>query len=114
MKILPSAKRSPRIENGVIYFYEGDTFSIGIEVEIDKVGEDYEMRPEDVVEVTFYDCRRRPVYQFSESGITNNEITFTVDENITTVFRRGEYTYDMKLKGERVVTLAKDNELIVE
>lgn len=115
MSELPSAKQSPRIINGVLIWYFCDTFDLDIKLSlIDQENEEYIIRPEDIVETAFRDATGDVVHTFTQTGITDNTITLSFDAEITALFDRGKYTYDIYLNGVKRTTLANDNEAVVE
>ena len=119
---LPKAKLSPRNVNGVLKFYEGDTFSYYLILELsDQSGEPLTLDPSAAtVKVRFFDCRKQPVKEFVFGGddggeINENKITLDFDSETTALFHRGRYTYDCILEcGERRITLADGALLTVD
>lgn len=112
---LPAAYQSPRIEYGVLKWYEGDTFEMNIEVELmDQDGVRVDVQPTDTIEVVFYDQRHNVVRSFTFTEVENNIITIAVDDTVTALFGAGKYTYDIDLIGDRRLTLADGNQVIVE
>ena len=114
-QILTNARPSPRVEQGRLWWYEGDTFKLDILLQLkDQDGETLTAAEEDSVEFTFRDGCGRMVYTVTFTGLTDNRVTLTVDSAVTGQFPRGEYTYDVRyLHGDRT-TLARDNRLRVE
>ena len=114
MPKLPRADRSPDIENGVIQFYEGDTFSIAIQIDLeDQFGEPVTLTAEDTVTIEFRDCREEVIWRDTWTGIEDNCITLEIDDDSTRLFRAGKYTYDVVLESETRTTLASGNKIIV-
>lgn len=113
---LPHANPSPRIVNGVLKWYLGDTFEIQINLDLeDQDGEKIIINNESTVEVVFLDCRRKVIKEFVFSGIEDNVITLSFDNAVSTLFPIGEYTYDIYYRvGNRRVTLADNNRVVVE
>ena len=106
---LPNARPSPRIVNGVLKWYEGDTFELNVEIQVeDQDGETVNISSTDTVEFVFKDCRREVIKTFSFSKVANNTVTLTFDKVVTVLFPKGEYTCDVHLNGERRITLSKD------
>lgn len=115
MNNIPSARSSPRIVNGVIKWYERDTFSIDIELELtDQDGEKVEVKPTDVVEVNIYNRSDKLVTSFVRENVANNTITIDIDKETTKLFTAGEYHYDVIVEGESRTTIARNNDIIVE
>ena len=120
MANIPSAEASPRIENGVLYWYAGDTGTIVFEVNLtDQDGEPLTIDADDVFDVIFYDCRKQIVQQFENPDtltVTDNQISMDFDDTVTANFTKGHYTYDVIYTRDsdgKVSTLAKDNEVVV-
>lgn len=116
MSNLPSAEVSPRIVNGVIYFYQGDTFSLQFEFFIeDQDGEPITISPTDTIKVVFKDSRKHAVKEFIFNEIRENVITVLFDESVTELFQEGQYTYDIYYKNDAErVTVANDSKVVVE
>ena len=113
MAAIPSARLSPRIENGVLHWYQGDRFSLCLVLQLqDQDGETVEIKPaSDQVEVRFFDAQRQLVQAFlfggeEGEGITDNRLTLSFDSDVTALFPRGDYHYDVIYTGgSRTVTL---------
>ena len=115
MSNIPSAKRSPRLVNGVIYWYEGDTFDITIKINLmDQDGEPIDISGSDTVAVVIKNVRREDVKTFTFTGIDDNRVTLEFDDTATALFRKGKYTYDIYYNGEKRTTLADENVMVVE
>ena len=111
----PAARVSPRIANGCICWYEGDTFELVLRLELrDQDGAEVTIAEADTVKVTFYDEQRQTVHEFSFTGISGNRVTLAFTEAVTAKFPKGGYTYDMRHDGGRRVTLIRDNAAYVE
>ena len=112
---IPGAYPSPRIDKGVLRWYEGDTFSIVLRLDLkDQDGEDVTIGTADSVSVEFLDDTRQTVHTFSFSEVTNNQITLEFDEQTTAKFGKGKYTYDIRYAHGEKTTLARDNRAFVE
>lgn len=112
---IPSAKPSPRIENGVLKWYVGDTFTIQLELELtDQDGEEIVIGEEDTVTVKFIDDELNTVKEFNCSEIPNNTIELAFDEDVTALFHKGKYSYDIYYSGENRTTICNDNKAEVE
>lgn len=112
---LPNARPSPRIVNGVLKWYEGDTFELDVELQVtDQDGETVNISDTDTVEFVFKDCRREIIKTFSFAKITDNTVTLVFDKTVSAMFPKGEYTCDVYLVGERRITLAKDDPVVVQ
>ena len=105
--------------NGVLKFYEGDTFTYCLTLELtDQDGVPFTLDPDcAVLKFRFYNCKNVLVKEFvfgGENGgdIIDNKVELNFDSTATALFRRGKYHYDCILEcGERRVTLA-DNALL--
>ena len=96
MNNLPRADLSPRIVNGVLKWYEGDTFSLQIDWELeDQDGEPITIQPKDTVKVVFKNKSLRTVKEFMFTGINVNTIHLNFDNECTALFEKGNYTYDI-------------------
>lgn len=115
MSNLPNAEQSPRIVNGVIRWYEGDTFDIDLVLSLtDQDGEPVSLAAPDQVSVTFRDKSRSVVKEFSFEGVSENTVTLDFDATCTALFPKGQYTYDVCItRGDRT-TIANENKAVVE
>ena len=112
---LPNAEQSPRIVNGVLRWYEGDTFEIDIDLDLkDQDGEPIVIAPGDEVQITFADKSLQEVKTFYFTGIENNNVKLVFDADVTALFHKGIFTYDIIYKGVERTTLANDNKVVVE
>lgn len=117
MAKLPWAKMSPRIENGVLYWYEGDTFRLNLILNLkDQDGEAVDVPADGSLELVFCDERRDVVKAFTFTGAeaVNGAVGVEVDKAVTALFPAGRYTYDLRLHGEERTTLIRGGEAIVE
>ena len=113
--VIPGARVSPRIANGCICWYEGDTFSLRLRLELeDQDGEDVTIGTSDSVKVTFYDRTRAQVQQFVYSGITGNMMTLDFTEDVSAKFPKGLYHYDILYTHGDRTTLASGTVARVE
>ncbi len=117
MAKLPWAKMSPRIENGVLYWFEGDTFRLNLLLTLkDQDGEPVEVKSHETLELTFLDKRRDTVKTLTFSGQTAaaGTVTVVVDEGMSQLFPAGRYSYDLRLLGEERTTLIRGGTIVVE
>lgn len=113
--ILPGAQVSPRIANGCLCWYEGDTFQIDLEMSLeDQDGEKVEMAGGDSVAFTFYDKTRNKVHECTFTGVQQNTVTLNVTQVVSAKFPKGLYTYDVVYTHGDRTTLARDNRIRVE
>lgn len=118
MANIPSADISPRIENGVLYWYEGDTGTLVFDIELtDQDGEALTIDPADTFDVIFRNERRQAVQTFSALTATDGQISMTFDSTVAAKFPKGRYTYDVIYTRDsdgKVTTLCDDNEAVVQ
>lgn len=99
---IPSANVSPRNDNGILKFYEGDTFVFNLCLELkDQDEKDIILDSEkDSVEIVFYDNKNYVKKQFNfgkekEAAIgEGNILELVFDEETSNAFSKGRYTYD--------------------
>lgn len=99
---IPSANVSPRNDNGILKFYEGDTFVFNLCLELkDQDDKDIILDTEkDSVEIVFYDYKNYVKKQFEygkdkENPIkSGNILELQFDKETTSAFLKGKYTYD--------------------
>ena len=118
---LPAAAVSPRVENGILYWYAGDTFDLELELKLeDQDGTAVDVDGEkDGVTVCFYDERRELVASFAfgktaEGAVTDNTVTLAFDAEVSALFPKGKYTYDVVYESAHRRTLVHGNLAIVE
>ncbi len=115
---IPNAHESPRLCNGVLYWYCGDTFDLDIALNIkDQNGEPYNIKPTDIVSLSFRNFRSETIAEYSfttASGITGNTLNLKIDETETVKFPRGEYHYSCKLIWEQTTTIVDGNKVVVQ
>lgn len=111
---IPEAKASPRVENGCLCWYEGDTFEIQMQIELmDQDGENVNISESDTVTVTFYDGRRDAIQEFKFQNVQGNTVTLSFTDEISKKFLKGRYRYDMLYTYNNKTTLIRDNVAIV-
>ena len=112
---IPGAYASPRISNGVLCWYAGDTFSVVIQADlVDQDGAAVDIGATDTVKITFRDDTRAEVWSKTFSNVENNQVTLVVDAEISAKFPTGRYTYDVEFSHGDRTTLARDNKVRVE
>lgn len=110
--LIVPAPQSPRMDNGVLKWFFGDTFAVDmvinlVEQTVDENGETTErlvdFSPDDQIIVTFFNFRKEPIHSFIIRGIGNDEssedyhtATLEFDKDVSHKFRVGKYTYCMK------------------
>lgn len=99
---IPSAEVSPRNDNGILKFYEGDTFKFQLYLELeDQDGEDIILDgSKDSVVINFFDYKNIIAKTFGFGKDKDNLIgaenilELDFDEETTGLFEKGKYTYD--------------------
>ena len=112
---IPAAKPSPRISNGVIYFYQGDTFELVLTLNL--YGDNdaqYIIASDDTVTVNFYDDTDELVDSQTFSNIEDNKITLDFDSATTAKFGKGKYYYHVVLNSDSKTTIVAKNRLVTE
>ena len=113
MREIRPARPSPRIEDGVICWYEGDEFEIGFDLSLtDADGEPIILDDRDTVTVEIRKWRGEAIKGFSLPG--SNYITLVFDKETTALFPKGSYFYDISIDGTYRTTVVNDNRIIVE
>lgn len=108
------AEQSPRIcEKGIIHWYEGDTFELNFELTFtDDSGGVIPTLETDVISICFRDRYENVVYETTVIG--KNVLPICVDEEITKLFKKGEYHYCVKRNSQFITTIMKENPVLVE
>jgi len=115
MATIPHAQPSPRIVNGIIEWYDGDTFSLELELTLtDQSGESISIISTDKINVVFRKPDGTTVKNFEFTNQTSNTITLVFGTTETALFPKGEYLYDVWFTRDNRVTIANDNEVVVE
>ena len=110
--MIKQAEQSPRIENGVIRWYYGDTFKLELELEFtNDNGDIVNIQPTDEISISFKNHRDTVIY---ENTFNTNTITLDMTEELSQKFKVGEYYYTVKLNSEYITTLMKNNKVVVE
>ncbi len=92
MAWIPSGKQSPRVVNGCLYWYAGDTFLLDVTLELrDQDGEPVPLAQSGSVTLEFSDASRAPVRQFTFTELTGSTVTLEMDETVTADFPSGDY-----------------------
>lgn len=112
---LPGAQMSPRIINGVLKWYEGDTFQLSVEINLqDEVGNTIDILESHTVEFKFYNEKERMVHWVTFGNIQDNTVLLIVDDVVTKKFPKGKYTYDVIYNGVMRKTLSHKAPIVVE
>lgn len=91
---------SPRNDNGVLTWHEGETFTIPFQFNIETtMGQICVIEPQDKVTLFIKKDVRyiEKLYERIYTDVKENMILFTVDEELSNILRRGNYVLFVKL-----------------
>ena len=112
MSDIKSAKSSPRLENGILKWYHGDSFQIEWEINLTQNGEPYEYDSNDELIFSFFNKPGKElVHQFTFTNIQDGIVTLDFTEEISNKFDVGHYSYCIKFNsndGELITLFAKE------
>lgn len=112
---LPAARMSPRLINGALKWYEGDTFKLQVKIELTDENDDViDITDSHVVDFVFRDEKKRVVWAMRFENIKDNTVALVIDEDVTMNFPKGEYTYDVIYSGTYRKTLVNEAPITVE
>ncbi len=112
---LRGAQRSPRIHNGNILFYEGDTFRLMLTMEIDEAdGSRYHFQEGDSIELEIYDRNGDRVWSKQYTDCTGGRIALEVNADLNAVLPAGKYHLAARFRGENATTIIAQTKIIVE
>ena len=112
---IPGAYPSPRVDKGVLRWYEGDTFEVVLQVDLqDQDGEDVTMGTTGSVTVEFYDDTQATIHTFSFDKVENDQVKLAFNATVSAKFLKGKYTYDIRYAHGDKTTLARGNRAFVE
>jgi len=96
---IPSAKQSPRIEGGVMYWAASSQFPLYLDISpIDANSETALELPDDcTITISFKNSSGTVIHTatFTGANIEDNSILITVDSTLSAKFTEGQYTYDI-------------------
>lgn len=106
-------RAAPRIENGVIYFREGDTFVLNFHVELKNMG--VSVAPEEILKIILMirDDTNRVVYFEESEADGNGNASFIFAHSVSAEFTKGRYNYDVTVGTARDRTTVADKLSIV-
>ena len=110
---LPNAKRSPRVEDDVIKWYEGDTFNLTFNITLRDGDGPVNIAETDTVTCNFFG-KSGLVETKTFTDIKQNAIRIFIDEDLTKKFPKGVYRYDIIYKNDSTTTICKSNYIEVE
>lgn len=115
MTKIKAARLSPRFENGRLYFYEGNTFTLKLDIEFTRSdGEAFACEEGSKIVFKAYDETDILIDEEEFSDIENGEIILNFDNVRSSKYPCGKYTYDIVYSGSCETTIAHDNQIIVE
>ena len=108
------AKQSPRIcDEGIIHWYEGDTFILTFELTFtNESGDIIETNEKDRITICFNDSTGKLIYKTEVTGTTTLDVV--INEEVTKRFKAGKYSYCVKRCSDFITTIMKMNEVLVE
>ena len=110
-----AALPSPRIVNGIIMWYEGDSFEISLKLSLkDADGNNHMLSAGDRAFVEIKNDKMKTVKEFVFSNVNENILSMTFDRETSAMFPVGKYFYDVRLEGAYNTTVAKNNRIKVE
>lgn len=113
--IIPAGVPTPRIVGGVLKWYAGDTFRLQVDLELrDENGDALHLSEGQTVTFVFRDETGRKVYELCCADIEDNRVVLWFTEEVSALFPRGRYTYDVIYRGAVRRMLAHKAPVIVE
>jgi hypothetical protein len=108
------SKKSPRIENNIIYWYVGNTFTLKWTINLFDGTTPIVYSPTDTLTWNFY-SRGQLVETFEFTNITStNTVILDFDSLVTAKFGIGEYIYCIQYNGENLTTVGANGKVVVE
>lgn len=91
-----ATKQSPRNENGIIKWYEGDIFFLDFALNDYYTKLPIEVGENDRFSIEFHNCQRT-IKRFDEMVKTEEGLyRIHIDKDVTKLFRVGKYHYDIR------------------
>lgn len=111
---LTSANNSPRIDNGVIYWHEGDTFALQLDITLSDGTNNITLTDGKTILVNIYH-QDILVHQFQFTSFpNNNQVVLNFNETVTRKFPKGKYNYNIVYIGNDITTIVANNLMEVE
>ena len=109
MAELIKGNASPRIENGVLYFHEGDTFVLTLHLALKNMG--LPVAPEEITKITLMirDALNKVVYFETMDADGSGSASFVFTPSVSAEFRKGRYNYDVSVQTGWERTTVADN-----
>lgn len=115
MAKIKAARLSPRFENGRLYFYEGNTFTVTLDLEFTRSsGEHFVYEEKSKIIFRSYDETEALVEEVVFEDVEDGSVTLEFDNVRSLKYPCGKYTYDVIYSGSCETTVAKSNQIIVE
>ena len=131
---IKQAQQSPRLENGTLYWYYGDSVKIDFKFDITIYGNAYSLGENDYAIIEVFNNKGIPFNTYASNNTNSNIVTASEDSNILVVsftltptnsltFKPTQYKYNIRLvrgvgeEGSEVYykdTLINQNTIIVE
>ncbi len=122
---IAGSKESPRFDDkkDILYWFCGDAFTITWNLRLSDADTDepHPYAPSDRLIITFFDAKKREVYQFSATNIQDYTMTTVFTPDISKLFPVGVYSYCIKYcwtdettGKERVQTIIDNKKVKVE
>lgn len=117
------SKESPRFEGDILKWFANNTFPYTLHISLvdNETGESVEVKPEHSIKVVFFK-KRDVVHEFlftnmaveEVDGIPYIMVTLEFDEEVSSKFEAGSYTYCVTYYGENITTIADNMKAEVE
>lgn len=115
MTNLPNSLPSPRITDGVLRWYKGDTFELTVTIDLtDQDDAPVDIKPSDILTIAFSKEDGIEIHTFEFTNIIDATVTLGFTQAISDLFDTGCYAYTVTLNSERVITLARESLVVVE
>lgn len=113
--MIKCAEQSPRIcEDGTIKWYEGDTFQLEFDYTFtDENGNVIAAGPDDKIRI-YFTSKASLLNVYEAEVVGTNKLLVNVDEDVTKLFKAGEYEYNVRREAQFITTLNKQNKVVVE
>ena len=119
MSVIPQSKTSPRIEDGVLYYYKNDTWKLTLLIELsDSDGSSIEIGAGDRIEIEISTCAGAAIatlgFSYDNGDVVDGQITIHWTTKLSSKLPKGRYHYRIRFNGDYVTTIASDNCIVVE
>ena len=120
MSELIFTKPSPRLENGVLTWFKGDTFNFRLALSLyDQTGGPIDIAETDSLKINFYNAKNELIktFAFGEGGEAvedGNTVCLAFSDATSGLFEKGSYHYDIILEGTETTTVTSNAPAAVE